>query len=585
MRVFRSVALKQRGSSFHAIRSMVDAGESALITARLPFDNMESHTITPTAGPDLNGHSDTANGRSQSNNPWQIVLLPVTSIGPNPFQPRFVFDEAEMLDLVASMRAHGVLQPVTVRTAPADAEVNGKAAKKVSPNYQLIAGERRLRACREAGRKTIPAIIRDDLSDVQAAELALVENVQRSNLNVMEEASAYRRLMLDFRLKEERLAKKVGKSVQTVRDLIKLLALPEGVQTLLATKKLSASHGHELLRLAPHPRICLSVALRCVSDKITATTLAGNLLPNAQELKRSGLITELVFATKFDWKSECRECPHKALVSSGYSSFCLRPDEWRKKQDGAIEMQKQEATRVMEEAREQNDGTVEVEKLAPGSYRRLQSVQLPAGCSESCACRSETCDSCAPMKRIPVCLNPNHFQELQDAERRANEEARKRRYTQDWNEAVERLTAEGVGASWTAALLVWPILRGESRPYIQPEAWRSFVQSIASHLEIELPLGSILDREVGLTDGLKRLQSLPPELLLRLGASVILGTEAQTAVRFAGETPQLDVVLGREAALQTEFAADADEPEQSDEEFTEEPYDDCDLDYPDELEE
>lgn len=564
---------------------MVATGESAPFMAPLPFENMESTIETPNAGPETNGHLNTANGRSQSSAHWHIVLLSVSSIGPNPFQPRTRFDETEMLDLVASVRAHGVLQPVTVRTAPPSEEANGKAAKKVSPCYQLIAGERRLRACREAGRKTIPAIVRDDLSDVQAAELALVENVQRSNLNVMEEAGAYRRLMLDFRLKEERIAKKVGKSVQTVRDLLKLLALPQDVQTLLATKKLSASHGHELLRLAAHPKICEAVALRCVTNKIPATSLAADLLPNAQELKRSGFITELGFATKFDWKNVCKECPHKALVSSGYSSFCLRPDEWRKKQDGAIEMQKQEATRVMEEARAQNDGTVEVERLAPGSYRRLLHVQVPAGCSESCACRGETCDPTNPTKRMPVCLNPGHFEELRDTERRANEEVRKRRYSQDWKDAIEKLQSGESGPVLTAALLIWPILRLEYRSYIQPDAWCSFVQGIAAHLEIELLWSEILDREKPLQSGLKQLQAVEPEMLLRLGAGLILAQEAETAIRYAGETPQLDSVLGREASRQTELEPDDNDDEEPDDNSFMEDYEPGDIDYPDELEE
>ena len=103
--------------------------------------------------------------------------------------------------------------------------------------YELIAGERRLRACKEAGRKTIPAIVRDDLSDAECAELALLENVQRSNLSVIEEARGYKRLMVQFRMKEERIAKKVGKSVGTIQETIKLLQLPETVQGLIADQE------------------------------------------------------------------------------------------------------------------------------------------------------------------------------------------------------------------------------------------------------------------------------------------------------------------------------------------------------------
>ena len=534
-------------------------------------------TLAPVAVQNGNGTSHHRNSAPSPNNEWQIAHVPVGNIVPSPFQPRERFDAAELEELAGSIKAYGVQQPILVR--PLQTE-NGKKDKA---RFELVAGERRWRASQLAGKKTIPTIVRE-LSDLAAAEIAVIENVQRANLSVIEEARGYKCLAIDFRLKEERIAKKVGKSVATIKEMLRLLQLPESVQTLLAKRQLSAAHGHELLRLAPHPKICESVALRCVSDKITAASLAANLLPNAQELKRAGLITEVGFATKFDWRSVCKECPHKALVSSGYSSFCLRPDEWKRKQNEAVEVQKQEAVRVMEEAREQNGGAVEVEKLAPGSYRRLQSAHLPVGCSESCACRNETCDSFNPTKRIPVCLNPDRFQELQDAERRAHEEARKRRYTQEWSEAIEKLKSDGQGDALTAALLVWPVLRGEGRPYVQPEAWRAFVQSIAAHLEIEEPLDALFDRETSVPDGLKRLQAIPSKQLLRLGASVILGTEAQTAVRFAGETPQLDAVLGRETALQTEFDPDG-EPDHLDEEFAEEPYDDCDVDYPDEMEE
>ena len=143
---------------------------------------------------------------------WQIVMIPVGQIGPNPYQPRLRFDEEEMAELIASVRERGVQQPILIRTAP---KTDGD-----DKNYQLVAGERRLRACKAAKRRFIPAIVRDDLSDVQSAELALLENVQRSNLNIIEEARAFRRLMLDFRMKEERIAKKVGKSVATVKDTL-----------------------------------------------------------------------------------------------------------------------------------------------------------------------------------------------------------------------------------------------------------------------------------------------------------------------------------------------------------------------------
>lgn len=499
---------------------------------------------------------------------WHVVHLNVKHIVPSPFQPRQHFDESELGELAQSVRAYGVQQPVLVRPLPSE----GKSSK---PRYELVAGERRLRATKLAGRKTVPALVRE-LSDLAAAEIAVIENVQRSNLSVIEEARGYKQLALKFRLKEERIAKKVGKSVHTIKEMLRLLQLPESVQALLARRQLSAAHGHELLKLAAHPRICESVALRAVRDKLTATVLASNVLPNAQELKRSGLIAEVGFGTKFDWRSVCKACPHKALVSSGYQSYCLRPDQWKRKQDDAIEIQKQEASRVMEEARQQHGGTVEAEKLSSVSHRRLLHVQLPAGCSERCECRSETFDEADPMRRLPICLNPDRFEELRDAERAAHETARKERYTREWNEAVTRLQNQENGASVTAALVVWPILRAEYQGYVSPDVWRNFVQQIASHLQIELLWEELLDRHSEPLDGLKRLCKLPASQLLLLGAAILLGQEAQRAIRFPGEMPQLDFALGREKAVQTEIEAD-----QQDEDDSERDGDGSEFEYED----
>ncbi len=281
-------------------------------------------------------------------------------------------------------------------------------------------------------------------------------------------------------------------------------------------------------------------------------------------------------------------------MTAGYVSYCLKPDEWRRKQEDALEVCKQEAARVMEEAREQSDGTVEVDRLAPGSYRRLSHVQLPAGCSESCPCRGETCDAFNPTEPVAVCLDPPRFEALRDAERKANEELRARRTSRDWKEAMETLQGGDEGFARMVSLLVWPVLRGEYRAYIEPEKWRAFVQGIAAQLETPLPWATVLDREAELGEGLKALQTVKPQSLLLLCAALNLAQEAESAIRFASPTPQLDAVLGRETPRQIEFAAedeDLDEVPQDviagdwDEKPFPEDYDPGDLDYPDELEE
>lgn len=158
----------------------------------------------------------------------------IGSIAPNPYQPREVFDEAAIEDLAASIRAKGLLQPLLVRPAG-----NG---------YQLIAGERRFRAAQKAGLEQVPVTVRE-VDDVEALELALIENLQRENLNPVEEARAFKRLGEEFKLSQEDIAARVGKSRSAVTNSLRLLQLPPSVLAQLESGELSAGHGRSLLGL------------------------------------------------------------------------------------------------------------------------------------------------------------------------------------------------------------------------------------------------------------------------------------------------------------------------------------------------
>lgn len=513
---------------------------------------------------------------------WQIVTLSVDHIEPSPYQPRLSFDEIEMGELVASIRLQGVQQPVIVRTARQDRVVQAdrvsqsdtefSAALGKSTRYELVTGERRLRASKQAGRRFIPAIVRDDLTDLQAAELALLENVQRSNLTVIEEARGYKRLMIDFRLKEERIARKVGKSVQTVRDTIKLLALPEAVQALLSQKKLTAAHGRELLVLAPFESICVAAAERVVRDNLTALSLQATPLPHAQELRTSKTIIVLDSRTRFDWHSECGKCPHKAYLRSGYDSYCLNPAEWEKKQATAVALQQQEAARVLEEAKSNGANAVESEKLPVGSYRNLSYFTPPSGCSNLCPCRGEMTDSSDPTRKVPVCLQPARFDELREADRRGKEDERRRYLQARWNEAKEKLAREQILTEMTghvhsvspevAALLALPAIRGEFFSYRRDETWDAMVRQAAELIHIELPFDLLLDEGTEVATCLAALQGVPSEQLLLYVACLWLAQEAMGALSYDNaELPYLDAVLGQSPARQGELEEQGDATE------------------------
>ena len=523
-----------------------------------PSVNGASHTPTKTLP-----QGTTARVKTTPAN-WQIVLIPIDQIARNPYQPRLQFDEEEMSELTASIKERGVQQPILIRTTPKSQanDSNGEASGKTSiPAYQLVAGERRLRACKAAGRRSIPAIVRDDLSDVQSAELALLENVQRSNLNVIEEARAYRRLMLDFRMKEERIAKKVGKSVATVKDTLRLLALPSEVQTLLIARKLTASHGQQLLRLSPFESVCREVARRAATEGIPATALAQEPLPGARQLRDSKLIVELDFRTRFDWKSECGSCPHKAYVVSGYHSYCLKPDEYQRKQNEAIKRSKQEAARVLDEAKKSEDGEVNTESLPPNSYRDLTHADLPAGCCETCPCRSVTTDPRDPTKKRAICLDPSRFSGLVQTERKAHEETRQRKFTEFWREAIHRLNDEQQEplVSW-AALALWPLAKGAHLRYGELQSWNELGAQVSRELSLDLPWQEWQDDEAPIDQLLTQLKGVETDDLLRFFGALLLAQEALQAIRFDGETPILFHVLGHQNATQGEFSeSDSDD--------------------------
>jgi ParB/RepB/Spo0J family partition protein len=533
------------------------------------------------ADPEPNGLAPKNGAPKTPKEAWQVVLLPVDAIAPCPYQPRLLFDPAEMADLAESVKQHGVQQPILVRPSKPDAKApekdgsksNGKPA--VPLPYELVAGERRLRASKDAGRKHIPAIVRE-LDDRTAAEIALTENVQRSNLSVIEEARGYRQLMLKFRMSEGRIAKKVGKSVATIRETMKLLALPEPLQQLLATRKLTASHGHALLPLAAHERVCLSVAQHAVTTNVTASSLSQNPLPNARELANKKLVQELDWRSKFDWRTECESCPLKAFVKSGYASYCLIPSEWGKKQLAAVERMKGEEAQAMQRvkdvvAEQQESGQVDVTRLPSGSYRDLTRVELPAGCCEACPCRKQVPDPQDGTKTVPVCLDPERFKKLREDERKAHEEKRRRHYTLLWSQAVAVVQSEveAEGLKKMPVLLAALVLRSELHRYGAGGEVEQLPRLVARELGIALPwdellgarteadllavLQSALAAEDG-TDGEREtlstgqvLYAPDPYRLMLFASALLLASEAQHAVRWAESTPRLDFVLGPQA--------------------------------------
>jgi ParB family chromosome partitioning protein len=162
-----------------------------------------------------------------------LAQVPIDQIQPNPQQPRRTFNEASIDELARSVREHGIVQPLVVTRA--------------GDKYKLIAGERRFRAAQKAGLTTVPVVVKDALKSGDALQIALVENIQREDLNPMEEANAYHQLHDEFGMTQEEIAKRVGKERSTVANCLRLLKLPASVKELLAAGQLSMGHARALL--------------------------------------------------------------------------------------------------------------------------------------------------------------------------------------------------------------------------------------------------------------------------------------------------------------------------------------------------
>jgi len=177
-----------------------------------------------------------------------FFLCPIGDIRPNPFQMRQVADQEKLSQLAASIREKGLIEPIVVRRPHSE------------DGYELIAGERRWRAAALAGLKAIPALLRE-ADDGESLELALIENIQREDLNALEEAMAYRRLADEFSLTQADIARRTGKDRSTVANVMRLLKLPQAIQDALRDGRLSAGHARAILALPPGEQLAAGEAI------------------------------------------------------------------------------------------------------------------------------------------------------------------------------------------------------------------------------------------------------------------------------------------------------------------------------------
>ncbi len=186
----------------------------------------------------------------------KFFMCDIDRIEPNPQQPRSYFDPEKLQELSESIRRRGVIQPLLVTRAQGN-------------RYHLIAGERRLRAAKMARKDEVPVVVMDAASTNERLELALIENIQRHDLNAIEEAVAYERLIKEFNLTQEEVAEKVGKSRSTITNTLRLLKLPEPIRNDVIEQRMTEGHARVLLRLHGDQEAMLDIRDRIVSDKLS----------------------------------------------------------------------------------------------------------------------------------------------------------------------------------------------------------------------------------------------------------------------------------------------------------------------------
>ncbi len=238
----------------------------------------------------------TAAGRKDENTE-QVVNIHVDKIKPNRYQPRNIFNEEKLQELADSIKEKGLIEPILVVRSVAPGE------------YELISGERRLRASKMAGLTEIKAIIKDGASDKDKLDLALIENIQREDLNPIEEAKAYKRYSEEYKYTQEQIAKVVNKNRSVIANTMRLLSLPENIQNLIIEGKISAGHGRMLVGVADDVQrqelvnqiLNEGLNVREVETKVSEVKQhTRTISPKQQDAEISNLVDELqrIFGTK-----------------------------------------------------------------------------------------------------------------------------------------------------------------------------------------------------------------------------------------------------------------------------------------------
>lgn len=429
------------------------------------------------------------------------LALSLSQIRGSVLNPRQTFDEAALAALGASMREHGLLQPIVVRPLP-------------DGGYEVIAGERRRLAAIAEGWDLISAKIIDGLSDAEALQLALIENLQREDLNAIEEAEGYAKLA-NAGMTQKAIAAAVSKAQPTIANALRLLDLPDQVRDYIRKGALSASHGVALARWAKFPGLVTALADEAIKHGWSSAKIEQKDLLFSQSYHLpTTLVQNLAYGAPPPF-SQCEACPFDAYIASGTSGprLCLNPECYHdlKAAENQAEHERREETKAKVKAEGREVLTADEAEDAT----RLWERQIPPGCTDECPCRVTMEDRTGAI--VPACMDPERLGELRHAQQAALNQAQA-----DKHEAlVQRvMAAKAGGVIWSreAALIAVNALGGSAQLSILADA--------AKRLGVEgiVPNGKPNEAVLLADDAYIVLARYEPQVVFQLVFDVLVGT-------------------------------------------------------------
>lgn len=473
--------------------------------------------------------------------------LAVDDVFPSPLNPRKHFDPEHLSELADSIRAHGVLQPIVVR--PGRVEIADKFGDELTiDGYYIVAGERRWRASKLAGLDSVPATILTNITDEEHLRLALIENLQRQDLDPIEEAEGYAQLNRVVGLRQAEIAAAVNRSQPAVANAMRLLELPEDVRERIRNRELSVAHGVALARYKDFPALVSRLAELAAEQSWTSKRLEERDAINVNPILADGLVKRIENNAPFD-TAICEQCPFNAFRANKENGswyikgWCLKPEHY----DELVAAARAEHEAAMRAAVEKTSvaGAApvlllsnlkwdEYERIYPGST-------TPSGCSSNCACRTTAIDGNA--KAVPICTDPKRYKRLQSSDtRRANQERKEqiRELSDRLEPCVDAILYPG---SRELAMLVLHII---SHTYGQDEHYSATRRHAPDRLPEERPETYRLGVEV-----VEHFATLSPVELVRIGVELLLRRSMNGHLHgYSSREPWIDFYLAESSDTQ-----------------------------------